>query len=176
MCTVLTDAAAVFVMSLILHVIVWRIREPLSYSQWLPRLVVVFLGIGPAIGWLIVRRGLFTVEASPLDPLTAWVAVLLLHGSVSTVYIIGYTLVSGFSPSIEILKLLERAPRGLSREEMHLPYLTTAVGGDRVSNLLDGGLILARGDEVGLGPRARMLTRLVLAYRHFIGLPDGAGG
>src|SRR5437773_12107425 len=114
MCTVLIDAAAVFVTCLILHVIVWRVRAPLSYVQWLPRLVVVFLGIGPAMGWLIVRRGLFTVEAAPLDPLTAWVAVLLLHGSVSAVYIIGYTLVSGFSPSIELLKLLERTPHGLS--------------------------------------------------------------
>jgi hypothetical protein len=45
-----------------------------------------------------------------------------------------------------------------------------------VSNLLAGGLMLARGDEVGLGARARILTRLVLVYRHFIGLPDGAGG
>jgi hypothetical protein len=27
-----------------------------------------------------------------------------------------------------------------------------------------------------LGTRARLITRACLAYRHFIGLPDGGGG
>jgi hypothetical protein len=176
MCAVLLEAAAAFTLSVGLHVVVWRIQRPIAYGQWLPRLVVIFLVAGPAFGGLLVQRGLVTVDAGRADGWTEWAAVMLLHGSVSTVYIIGYTLVSSFSPSIEILKLLERTPGGLLRSEVDLPLLRGALGSDRIGNLIEGGLIRAEGDSVHVGPRARALTGLVLFYRHLIGLPDGAGG
>jgi hypothetical protein len=176
--TILSEAAAVFAACLSLHVVMWRVRRPTAYRQWVPALMLIFLAFGSAFAWFLVRSDLLAVDAWPLraDPLLEWVAVLLLHGAVSAVYIIGYTLVSAFSPSIEMLKLLERHPEGLRRADIDLPYLRTALGGDRISNLLAGELIHAEGDSVRLGPGAQGLTRVVLFYRHMIGLPDGAGG
>lgn len=175
LCTILIQSSGVFALCLGLHVVWWRVRRPDAYREWLPILVAIFLAVGPALAWLFVRRRFFVVDAAP-DPLTAWVAIVLLHGSVSAVYIIGYTLVSAFSPSIEIMKLLERNPDGLAREHVRLPHLESALGVDRVRNLLGGGLILADGDSVRLGSEARLIAGLVLFYRHLIGLPDGAGG
>jgi hypothetical protein len=165
-CAVLAESAGLFAACLTLHVLVWRVRRPTSYRQWLPLLAGLFLVVGPAVAWQLMAA----------DPLAERVAVLLLHASVSAVYIIGYTLVSAFSPSIEILKLLDRTPGGLPRTGVQLPYLDSALGGNRVLTLVSDGIIQADGDRVRLGPRGQTLASLVLFYRHAIGLPDGAGG
>src|SRR5260221_7285935 len=117
MCSILLVAIAVFGICLFAHVAMWRIYRPSAYRQWLPALVVIFLGLGPTVAWFLIRSGALAI-GSPVDPLTAWVAALLLHGAASAVYIIGYTLVSAFSPSVEILKLLERSPDGLPRADV----------------------------------------------------------
>jgi hypothetical protein len=163
---VLVESAALFAACLMLHVIIWRVRRPESYRVWLPMLVAIFLVAGPVAGRMWTR----TSATGEL------LAVLLLHGAMSSVYIIGYTLLSSFSPSIEILRLLERSPSGLRREEIRLPYLDTALGGNRVETLVRDGMIHADGDRVALGSGGRVLAALVLFYRHTIGLPDGVGG
>ena len=165
MVAVLVEAAALFAGCLVLHVIIWRVRRPESYRVWLPLLVAIFLVAGPILEWKLTRG-----TTSEL------LAVLLLHASLSCVYIIGYTLISSFSPSIEILKLLDSAPSGLRREDIKLPYLDAALGGNRVVTLVHDGMIQADGDRVSLGSSGRLLATLVLFYRHTIGLPDGVGG
>ena len=166
MIEVLIEAALLFAGCLALQIVIWRVRRPDSYRVWLPLLVAIFLLAGPAAEWRMTN----TQSSSEL------LAVLLLHAAASCVYIIGYTLLASFSPSIEILKLLDRAPSGLRRDEIRVPHLETALGGNRVVTLVEDGMILADGDHVRLGPRGRVLARLVLFYRHAIGLPDGAGG
>lgn len=162
----LIESAALFLGGLVLHVAIWRVKRPESYRVWLPLLVVIFLAAAPAAAWQFTRT----------TTVAEFAAVLLLHGAVSCVYIIGYTLVSSFSPSIEILRLLERSPSGLRREEIRLPYLDRALGGNRVVTLVQDGMIQADGDRVRLGSGGRLIATLVLFYRHTIGLPDGAGG
>jgi len=164
MCAVLVAAVEVFASSLAIHVIVWRIQRPESYRAWLPILVVIFGPFAAGLAWLLVPTGL---EAA---------AVLLLHGTLSAVYVIGYTLVSAFSPSVELLKLLDRTPEGIPASSLRLPFLAGALTGDRIDNLTAAGLVRRAGTKLELGPRGAGLARLVLLYRHAIGLPDGEGG
>jgi hypothetical protein len=164
-CAVLGHGAVVVAFCLLLHVVWWRLAKPQAFRAWVPALAVIFLACGPAAAWWLAGE----------RPLTHWVAVLVLHVPFSVVYIIGYTLLSAFSPSIEMMKLLERSP-GLDRRNIQLPYLRSALGTDRVRNLLHEGMIREEAGSVVLGPRARLLTAVCLAYRHFVGLPDGAGG
>ena len=172
-CAVLLHGVVVYALCLGLHVVWWRLTRPGTFRAWVPALAIIFLVIGPGVAWLLAERQPLGLGSA--DTMGHWLAVLVLHLPASTVYIIGYTLVSAFSPSIEMLKLLARSP-GLRRAEIDLPYLRTAVGGDRVRNLLHEGMIQSDGGRVRLGPRARPVTALVLFYRHCIGLPDGAGG
>lgn len=176
MCAILLESLVLFTACLALHVAIWRIRRPTAFSQWLPALTIVFFVVGPGVAWWIEPAAFPGAEAGRGRSLTDWLAVMLLHGSLSAVYIIGYTLISAFSPSVEILKLLDRTPAGLAEADMDLPFLALALSGDRVGNLVAGGLIRTDGQDVRLSPGARALTVLVLSYRHFIGLPDGAGG
>jgi hypothetical protein len=163
-CNLLINGLALFVLSLALHVIAWRIRRPESYRAWLPALLVIFGPMAGAIAWLAVP-----------EPLP-FAAVMLLHGSLAAVYIIGYTLVTAFSPSVELMKLLDRTPGGIPAPAVRLPGLAGALTGDRIQNLAGAGLIELTGAQVQLGARGARLTRLVLWYRHAIGLPDGEGG
>jgi len=164
MCAALIGGLALFIVSLALHVIVWRIRRPVSYRAWLPALAVIFGPVAAAFAWLMV--------ATPLQ----LAAVLLLHGSLAAVYVIGYTLLSAFSPSLELLKLLDRSPAGVPVASLRLPFLAGALTGDRIDNLTAAGLVQRDGVRLALGPRGERLTRLVLWYRHAIGLRDGGGG
>jgi hypothetical protein len=164
MCNPLIEGLALFVLSLALHVIVWRVRRPESYRAWLPALAVIFGPVAGVVAWFIA--------ASPLE----LAALLLLHGSLAAVYIIGYTLVTAFSPSVELLKLLDRTPGGIPVSALRLPGLAGALTTDRVDNLVGAGLIRQIGAQVQLDDRGVRLTRLVLLYRHAIGLRDGEGG
>jgi hypothetical protein len=163
-CGVLGRGIAVFVFSLALHVIAWRIRKPEAYREWLPALVVIFGPVAAIVAWL--------VSPTPLD----LAALLLLHGTLACVYIIGYTLISAFSPSVELLKLLDRTPAGMAVASLRLPFLAGALTTDRIDNLIAAGLAAEHAGRLQLGPRGVWLTRLVLIYRHAIGLPDGGGG
>jgi hypothetical protein len=164
MCALLIDGLALFLLSLAIHVVVWRVRRPESYRAWLPALIVVFGPVAGGLAWLVVR-----------EPLQL-AAVLLLHGSLAAVYTIGYTLVSAFSPSVELLKLVDRAPEGIPVAALRLPGLAGALTGDRIENLTAAGLIRQQGTYVQLDDRGARLARLVLVYRHAIGLRDGGGG
>jgi hypothetical protein len=164
MCVALFGGMALFALSLALHVVVWRIRRPDSYRAWLPALLVIFGPVAATIAW-------FTV-ASRVD----LAAVLLLHGALAAVYTIGYTLLSAFSPSLELLKLLDRTPGGVPQAALRLPFLAGALTGDRIDNLTAAGLVRTDGARLVLGPRGDSMTRLVLWYRHTVGLRDGGGG
>ena len=161
---VVVDGLGLFLLSLVLHVIVWRIRRPESYRAWVPAFVVIFGLVPAAIVWLIAPTPLFAA------------AVLLLHGSLSAVYVIAYTLVSAFSPSVELLKILDRAPDGLLLSELRLPFVAGGLTTERIVNLAGSGLVRQSSGRLELCPRGARLTRLVLLYRHTIGLPDSGGG
>jgi hypothetical protein len=164
MCAVLIDALALFLLCLALHVMVWRVWRPESYRAWLPTLVGICGPVAAVIAWLVVP--------TPID----LAAVLLLHGALAGVYIIGYTLISAFSPSIELLKLLDRAPAGIATSSLRLPFLAGALTTERLDNLTAADLVQQNGARLELGPRGVQMTRLALIYRHAIGLRDGGGG
>jgi hypothetical protein len=142
----------------------------------LPALVAIFLVVGPVLAWWLVGERVIMPEDPRPDAATEWAAVFLLHAAASSVYIIGYTLLSAFSPSIEILKRLDAATDGLTHSEIDVPFLRTTIGGERVMNLLEDGMLVADGDVVRLGPQATTLASIALVYRRAIGLPDGTGG
>ncbi len=164
MCDAVIDGFALFLFSLAVHVIVWRVRRPESFRAWVPALAVIFGVVPAAIAWF--------VAPTPLD----FAALLLLHGSLAVVYGIGYTLVSAFSPSVELLKLLDRAPDGVPMAALQLPFVAGGLTTERIENLAASGFVRQTGQRLDLCPRGMWLTRLVLIYRHAIGLPDSGGG
>jgi hypothetical protein len=126
-------------------------------------LVVIFGPIAAGIAWL--------VAPGPLE----LVSILFLHASLAAVYTIAYTLFTAFSPSIELLKLVDRTP-GVAVSAVRLPFLEGALTTGRIDNLVDAGLVRRNHARLELGDRGVWMTRVALWYRHAIGLPDGGGG
>jgi len=164
MCRVLIEGLGLFLACLALHVLVWRIRRPDDYRAWLPALGIIF---GPVAATIVWFTNVTKVE---------FAAILLLHGSLSAVYIIGYTLVSAFSPSVELLRTLDRTREGIPMSALRVPFLAGGLTGDRIKNLTTAGLVREHGGRLHLGQAGVRLTFFVLLYRHTVGLPDGEGG
>jgi hypothetical protein len=164
MCRVLIEGLGLFVACLALHVLVWRIRRPDDYRVWLPALGIIFGPVAATIAWFM---SVTKVELA---------AVLLLHGSLAAVYVIGYTLISAFSPSVELLRTLDRSREGIPVSALRVPLLAGGLTGDRINNLMTSGLVREDGGRLELGQAGVRLTSCVLLYRHAVGLPDGEGG
>ena len=153
-----------FAGGLVLHVLAWRLWQPTSYRAWVPLLAVIFGPIATVVAWLVMPT---PVELA---------AALLLHYSLSAAYVIGYTLISAFSPSVEMLKLIDRSGGSLPVTALNLPFLAGALTDERIRNLEQAGLVtIDRGDLV-LGDKGRRMTSIMLLYRRAIGLRDGGGG
>jgi hypothetical protein len=161
---VLVAGLVLFAGSLAIHVLVWRVRRPASYAAWVPLLFVIFGPIATALAWFLVP---WPAELA---------AVLLLHYALATVYTIGYTLISAFSPSVELLKLVDRSGGRLPLSELNLPFLAGELTGDRVKNLEEARLVVIEGGRLSLADKGRRIAAPVLLYRHLVGLRVGGGG
>ena len=164
MLALLGAGLALFAGSLAIHVLVWRVRRPESYAAWVPLLAAIFGPIATAAAWFLVP------EPAELA------AVLLLHYSLAAVYTIGYTLISAFSPSVELLKLIDRSGGSLPLSALNLPFLAGELTGDRVKNLEQARLVAIEGNRLTLADKGRRIAAPMLLYRHAVGLRDGGGG
>jgi hypothetical protein len=169
--TVLYHAFELFGFCLGIHFFVWR-AVPVRNQGF--RLALIFsLGGALLLGILVAASGGFR----PLDR-PAWGLALLLHFSLSAVYMCLYTGLESFSPSIGIAKRVEaNMPRGLSRGELAPPWFTEEkLSGARRENLLATGFIRACGGLLQLTPRGRVIARCFWIFRRFLGLPDVGRG
>ena len=164
MLTSLGGGLGLFAAGLALHVLVWRVWPPASYRAWVPLLALIFGPVATLAAWLTLPRG---VELA---------AVLLLHYALSAAYVIGYTLISAFSPSVEMLKLIDRSAGSIPVTALDLPFLAGALTDDRIRNLAQAGLVNIEAGGLVLGDQGRRMTSVVLLYRRAIGLRDGSGG
>ena len=176
MLEVLIKAALTFLVTVGVHIIVWRIHRPVSYRGWLPALLGLFVVGGALVAAALVQGPRLTGGGTIGEPLVEWCAIALLHGAVGLVYTIGYTLLLVGSPSLVILERLSAAPGGLRIDDVGLPMTADDLVGMRMEDLTRSGLVTADPRARHLTPKGRRLTWWVLLYRHMIGLPDGEGG
>lgn len=112
-----------------------------------------------------------------VSPWLEWSAIFIFHFIISMVYMIGYTAITTFGPSIEIIEALEDSPEGLSQEELpKMSFFNEPLSDIRIKNLIASKLIVEEHGYLNLTGRGRSIVDVVLLYRHLIGLPDGGGG
>lgn len=176
MYSILIKGLLLFLACQVIHIIIWRIKKPSGYMTWFPILFVIFVPLA-ALGAYGLARLVSIPDTEVTTPWLEWSAIMLFQTVLSFVYIIGYTAVAAFSPSMELVKALNRAPAGLPRDQLATPFFEeTALSNDRINNLIKAELIREEKGFLYLARRGRPMTQLVLFYRHLIGLPDGGGG
>ena len=176
MYSILLKGLMLFLACQIAHIVIWRIKKPKGYMTWFPILFAVFVPLAALGAYGLVY--LVVIPGGEISlPWLEWSAIFLFQIVLSLVYMIGYTAVAAFSPSMEIVKALDRAPAGLPQNQLATPFFEeTALSDARINNLIKAELIREEKGFLYLARRGRPLTRLVLFYRHLIGLPDGGGG
>ena len=103
---------------------------------------------------------------------------LLLHYAMSVSYMLLYTAIIGFSPSIAVLQRVENGmPAGLKRDELVPEWFTDEMlSGARHKNLKDIGLISESGGVLHLEWSGRLIALSFLVFRRVLGLSDVARG
>src|SRR4030067_2773070 len=161
-----------FLVSQIVHIIIWRIFSPKAYPIWLP-VIFIFTPVGFfIILHILVFSGLIGIDLNKALYLTIG-SSLVMHLALSAMYIHMYPGIIFFSPSLELIKLLaEQNDRGLSMEEMNLPVLSEAnTVGMRVDHLSNSGMIEKSVNTYILTPRGTFIARSFYIYRRMLGLP-----
>lgn len=171
--TILCFGLGLFIGSIALQILIWRLR-PLQNE--LTRLLALFVAL-PAF---VVSICIVTRAYSWLIPTSwaSWCFVYLLDLSLSTGYMVLYTAITGFSPSIAILERVEESmPHGLPREELVPDWFTDQnLARARYDNLVSHRLISNSGGVLQLERRGRFIAQCFLIFRRFLGLPDLAKG
>jgi len=173
--TVFCYGLALFVCSLVTQVIVWR-SGPIKNQP--ARLAFIFL-ILPIFLMSICEAS--ALSHPNLPPGTHWQSLCLaylLDLSLSLAYMLVYSAVAAFSPSIAILERVEEnMPQGLPREELVPPWFSDEnLAGARHHNLVSNGLVSYRDANLVLEFKGRFVARCFLIFRRFLGLPDLAKG
>jgi hypothetical protein len=173
---ILCYGLGLFIFSIAAQILIWR-SFPVKNQP--VRLAIIFVAL-PACTvaiWLAISSS--GASVLPRMSWPAWCLAYLLDLSVSISYMLLYTAVASFSPSIAILERVEEVmPAGLPREQLVPLWFTDQnLSAARHENLLDSRLVTnnIRG-ELSLEPRGRFIARCFLVYRRFLGLPDLAKG
>ena len=160
-----------FLISQIVHIIIWRIFSPKAYPIWLP-IIFIFTPVSFFIFLhVLVFSGLIDINLNKALYLTIG-SLLVMHLALSAMYIHMYPGIIFFSPSLELIKLLaEQNDRGLSIEEMDLPVLSEAnTIGMRVDHLVNSGMIEKNGTLYILTRKGIFIARGFYIYRRMLGL------
>lgn len=165
---------ALLLCSVALQVVVWRFFPVKNQPT---RLAAIFVVL-PA--FLVIFSGA-VLSSWPWIPNWSWAAwslVYLLDLSLALSYMLLYTAVTGFSPSIAILEHVEESmPHGLRREELVPHWFTEEnLAGLRHENLVRRRLIAHSRGLLSIQPRGRFIARCFLIFRRFVGLADLARG
>lgn len=161
-----------FMVSQIVHIIIWRIFSPKAYPIWLP-VIFTLTPVGLFISLhILVFSGLIAININKALYLTIG-SSLVMHLALSAMYIHMYPGIIFFSPSLEIIKLLaEQNDRGLSIEEIDLPVLSEAnTIGMRIDHLVNSRMIEKNGASYILTPKGAFIARSFYIYRRMLGLP-----
>lgn len=146
-------------------------RRPEAYPIWL---LLIFFGAPPitVLGLALTGFDLSSVHVS-----TA-IAAGLLHVVISSCYICGYAGIIEYSPSVEILRVVQsHMPDGISLESLNVSSLSEkALTGKRIRHLRDARMVEDENGGLRLSTRGRFVVAGCHAYRRVFGLKTEARG
>lgn len=160
-----------FAVILIVHILIWRIKIPANDAFYL---IVIFL-VFPIIAAIVAALVKHLQSALPYS-YGDIAGVIILHASLSLVYISTYPAVQAVSPSLDILLLIRKSPEGkMSEDAIMEQYRGSRIVTDRVGDLRIYNLIIERDGNFELKPVATLIVLFFIAYRKLLGLPLGEG-
>ncbi len=126
------------------------------------------------IGWMFLIFLLFPLVIFFVSRELAG-SLLLLSFSLS--YLFGFPAVVARSPSLEILRLVQRSMRhgGLSKEELIMNLAKADLIQDRMRDLASDRMIRQQNGKIEVRLFGRVVAAFFYYYRKILGLPPGTG-
>lgn len=156
-----------FFVCLIIHALIWRVKIPTNDAL---ALFIIFLAI-PSLTLLVAMIGMkdFTSRIALTE-------ALLLHISLSLIYIASYPAAQAVSPSLNILLIIGASEnKRMKAEDIFNHCSRSRIVTDRVDDLIAYKLISRKGDRFEIKPLAGFIISIFAAYRKILGLPAGGG-
>jgi len=170
---ILVSGILLFIGSLFIHAFLWRIRFPRR-----PAVTLFFIFfILPALAWslylfLVLLRFL---PAGYVPAFINVVAILLLHYSLSSAYILSYPAVEAISPSLAIALFMGERGYEATYDELVALFPDESILMPRVKDLINSKCVTLNNETLTLRLRGRVLLGFFIAFRSFIGLKQGRG-
>ena len=165
---IITVSILIFLSTMVMHVLLWRIFRP---SRHILALLKVFVAFP-----VIAGSGLYFTHYISAD----WrelALTLLLYLCIAACYILSYPAVQAWSPSLLMVYLISRSDNGMSLDELKRNIDQKKIVRDRIDDLeKDGFIKLTDGDKnIVLTARGNFLAAFFINYRKLIGLDEGRG-
>jgi len=150
--TVLLFALGLFGLSWLVHLAWWRLRLPRHHTK---ALLQVFAGVPAA-----AVAALAATDRLDLLSAAGWASAALFHTGSTLCYLITYAGVEETSPSLVIIRALERAGTlGATREELQPCITNEQFITPRLSSLIRDGFVDLQDDTYRLTDRGRSVRR-----------------
>jgi hypothetical protein len=176
MLIILAKSILLFLVCQSLHILIWRIKRPSAYLIWL---FILFILV-PVSGFIIygILKTIVAGIAFTSRELVEWYGIFLLHIALSGGYTLVYPAILVFSPSLEMLKLIEKKmPQGALYEDIDLPLFDEKnMVCLRLDNLIHTVMIKEEeGGKLLLTKRGSFIAKTVFFYRRLLSLPCSVG-
>lgn len=154
-----------FIITLIIHISVWRLIRPVRQMVWLAAIFIIL----PSAIYLFLFYSHYLPE---FDIVFAF----LWHIALSSAYIMSYPLFQADCPSLKIiLAISSYMPEGITEDSINRLFSQDILLYDRMEDLVNDGLILSKNGSWIISYKGRLLSSFFLIYRRLLGLPPGEG-
>ena len=175
---VILYGSVLFVVCLLAHIIIWRLRHPKHQALTLcviffvvPILcnVSVFNGFDNN-GQSAIINHLFSLEVGDL------LLICLLHFSLSAAYIFSYPAAQAGCPTFIILAIIRASmPHGVTKDEVLTYFSEQQLFDSRIDDLVDEELIADRDEWLEITRKGKLILSAFSSLRKAFGLPVGKG-
>lgn len=173
--SVLLTGLALFVLSFLIHIVIWKVHMPGRQTRALLRIFFVTPAAGLTALWFY--HSFFTRLGLPvLSGYFEFLHTFLLHTSLALAYITTYSGMEVDSPSLVMTKMVaEAGEEGLPEEDFFASLSDDILVKPRVRDLLRDELAHLEDGKYRISPKGARIARIFLFYRKLLNV-SGKGG
>lgn len=162
---------SIFLICLLTHILIWRLKRPLRDALIL-FVIFIFIPMAALISLIFLRKVVGFINLSSIEI----IMILFFHLSLSAVYIASYPAVQAISPSLDILLvIISSKSKKMTGEDLLKNYNDTELVAARVNDLTASVLVSQKDDCFELTHIGKIIIVLFILYRKILGLPIGKG-
>lgn len=159
---------ALFILSIIIQLVVSRIRLPKRQMTFLFKIFLVVLLVGLFCNYLLELSCL--IAAYQAMSISEVLHVVLFYISMFLAYLLAYSAVEADSPSLLITMTIYRAgPDGIDEEQLMRTLDMDRFFESRVTRLVDDKMIEESNGRYRVAPKGRLAMNIIVGYRRLMG-------